>query len=52
MIKIENVTKTYNNSVRAVDNLSLTVNNCEIIGFIGPNGAGKSSTRKIIMEDL
>ena len=52
MIKIENVTKTYNNSVRAVDNLSLTVNNGEIIGFIGPNGAGKSSTLKIIMEDL
>ena len=34
MIQIENVTKTYNNSVRAVDQLNLTVNNGEIVGFI------------------
>lgn len=48
MIQIENVTKTYNNSVRAVDCLNLTVNNGEIVGFIGPNGAGKTTTLKML----
>ncbi|MBO5468941.1 MAG: ABC transporter ATP-binding protein [Lachnospiraceae bacterium] len=48
MIQIEHVTKTYNNAVRAVDQLNLTVNNGEIVGFIGPNGAGKTTTIKIL----
>lgn len=48
MIQIENVTKTYNNSVRAVDQLNLNVNNGEIVGFIGPNGAGKTTTIKML----
>lgn len=48
MIQIKNITKTYNNTVRAVDNLNLTVNNGEIVGFIGPNGAGKTTTLKML----
>lgn len=48
MIKIENITKTYNNTIRAVDNLNLTVENGEIVGFIGPNGAGKTTTLKMM----
>ncbi len=48
MIRIENVTKTYNGTVKAVDNLNLTVNNGEIVGFIGPNGAGKTTTLKMM----
>ncbi|MBO5087585.1 MAG: ABC transporter ATP-binding protein [Lachnospiraceae bacterium] len=48
MIRIENVTKTYNSTVRAVDNLNLTVNDGEIVGFIGPNGAGKTTTLKMM----
>ena len=48
MITIENITKTYNNSIRAVDNLNLTVKDGEIVGFIGPNGAGKSTTLKML----
>ncbi|MBE5935528.1 MAG: ABC transporter ATP-binding protein [Lachnospiraceae bacterium] len=48
MIKIEKVSKTYNGSLKAVDNLSLTVKDGEIVGFIGPNGAGKSSTLKML----
>ncbi len=47
MIKIENLTKTYSNGVKkAVDNLTLEINNGEIFGFLGPNGAGKSTTIK------
>lgn len=48
MIKIENITKTYDGTVKAVDNLNLTVNNGEIVGFIGPNGAGKTTTLKMM----
>lgn len=48
MIQIENITKTYNGTVRAVDNLNITVENGEIVGFIGPNGAGKTTTLKML----
>lgn len=48
MIEINNVSKTYSGKVKAVDSLSLTVNEGEIIGFIGPNGAGKTTTIKMM----
>ena len=48
MIRIEQITKTYNGTVKAVDDLSLTVNDGEIVGFIGPNGAGKTTTLKMM----
>lgn len=48
MIQIENISKTYNGTIRAVDNLNLTVKDGEIVGFIGPNGAGKSTTLKML----
>ncbi|MFM1816195.1 MAG: hypothetical protein RLZ98_2890, partial [Pseudomonadota bacterium] len=32
----------------AVDNISLTVEKGEVLGFLGPNGAGKSTTMKMI----
>lgn len=47
MIKVENVTKKYGSHV-AVNNISFTVNDGEIIGFLGPNGAGKTSTMNMI----
>ncbi len=48
MIQIENVTKVYSGKVKAVDAISLTVNDGEIVGFIGPNGAGKTTTIKMM----
>ncbi len=47
MIKIENLTKFYGD-FKAVDNISFTVNDSEILGFLGPNGAGKTTTLKIL----
>jgi len=50
MIEIRSVSKSYNRgTVRAVDNLDLTVNTGEIFGFLGPNGAGKTTTIKLIV---
>ena len=48
MIRIEDISKTYNSSIKAVDHLNLTVNDGEIVGFIGPNGAGKTTTIKML----
>ena len=47
MIKIEHLVKQYGN-VCAVDDINLTVNEGEIVGFLGPNGAGKSTTMNIL----
>ena len=41
-LKISNLSKTYSNGVKAINNLSLTVNK-GMFGLVGPNGAGKSS---------
>jgi len=35
--------------VVAVDDLTLSVNEGEVVGFIGPNGAGKTTTIKVLM---
>jgi len=48
MLKIRNLTKTYGD-VRAVDNLTLTIDDGDIFGFIGHNGAGKTTTIKAVV---
>ncbi len=47
MITFENVTKTYGEK-RAVDNLSMTIENGKIFSFLGPNGAGKTTSIKLM----
>ena len=47
MIEVKNVTKKYGKTV-AVDNISFTINEGEIIGLLGPNGAGISTTMNML----
>jgi ABC-2 type transport system ATP-binding protein len=47
MIEVRNLTKFYGDR-SAIQDLSFTVSQGEIVGFIGPNGAGKSTTMRIL----
>lgn len=47
MIEVQNLTKQYG-SKKAVDDLSFTIKDGEILGFLGPNGAGKSTTMNML----
>ena len=47
MIRIEHLSKAFD-SIKAVDDISLEINEGEIFGLLGPNGAGKTTTISII----
>lgn len=48
LLKIEGLTKVMKKR-KILDNVSLTVDSGEIVGFLGPNGAGKTTTIKTVM---
>ena len=47
MIEIKNLVKRYGNNC-AVNDISFSINDGEIVGFLGPNGAGKTTTMSIL----
>ena len=48
MIEIKHISKTFNHEIKAIDDVNLTVNDGEIVGFIGLNGAGKTTLIKMM----
>lgn len=46
-LKINNISKTYGNGLKALDNVNLTIGK-GMFGLLGPNGAGKSSLMRTI----
>jgi ABC-2 type transport system ATP-binding protein len=48
-IVVSGLTKQYR-KVRAVDNLSFTVQPGRVTGFLGPNGAGKTTTLRMVLN--
>jgi multiple sugar transport system ATP-binding protein len=53
-IALDRVTKVYGNSVKAVDDISLTVDSGEFMVLVGPSGCGKSTLLRMIagLEDV
>jgi ABC-2 type transport system ATP-binding protein len=49
VIKVEGLTKVYNNTLTAVDHINFSVKRGEIFGFLGPNGAGKTTTISMLI---
>lgn len=47
MIDIEKVSRSFG-SVKAVDDISFSIQKGEIVGLLGPNGAGKTTTMRMI----
>ena len=50
-IEVDGLTRTFNN-LRAVDNISFTVEAGEVFGFLGHNGAGKTTTIRMLSGQL
>ncbi len=48
-VEISHVVKTFG-AVRAVDDVSFTVEKGEILGLLGPNGAGKTTTLRVMLD--
>ena len=47
LLKLDGVSRSFK-GLRAIDNVSLTVNAGEIVGLIGPNGAGKTTLINVV----
>lgn len=47
MIEVKNLSKEYG-TLKAIDNVSFSIQKGDVVGFLGPNGAGKSTTMKIV----
>lgn len=52
MIEFKNITKIFSKKIKAVDDISLKIEDGEIFGFLGPNGAGKSTSLKMLVGIL
>ncbi|HVZ62545.1 MAG TPA: ATP-binding cassette domain-containing protein [Candidatus Nitrosotalea sp.] len=47
-VETDKLSKVYHSGLKAVDEVSIKLENGEIFGFLGPNGAGKSTTIMIL----
>jgi len=51
LIKFVNVDKEYDNGVKALSNINLSIEKGEFVFLVGPSGAGKSTLIKLILKE-
>ncbi len=51
-IEVEHLSKTYEGTVTAVEDVSFQVSTGEVFGLLGPNGAGKTTTLRVLITVL
>ncbi|MHC1705049.1 MAG: ABC transporter ATP-binding protein [Tenuifilaceae bacterium] len=49
VLKVKSISKSFSN-VKAVNNISFSVEQGDIFAFLGPNGAGKTTTLRILLD--
>ena len=47
-VELQNITKIYDKTIKALDDISFTVNDGEFFVLLGPTGAGKTTTLRSI----
>ncbi len=51
MIRLEKVTKVYPNGVKALDNVSFSIDKGEFVFIVGSSGSGKTTMLKLLMKE-
>ena len=52
MIEFKNISKLYNNNVKALSDVSINIESGEFVFLVGPSGAGKSTFIKKILKEV
>ena len=47
-VRLENVSKIFNERIKAVNDISLTIHDKEFMVLVGPSGCGKSTTLRMV----
>ena len=52
MIEFKNVSKVYNNNVKALSDVNIHINKGDFVFLVGPSGAGKSTFIKMLLKEV